>query len=179
MLKKILTLGLALIVGVTALGANIFATPRNIRENYTRNGYGYKAYTTNPDYGMITNGVDGEKWIVFNSKTEASFYRFENAVNNLYSEEVALHGRDIPYSIVDKFISCIFNNDPDEAFNTLVNILGTAQEIDYKIAEIEGIVDDILFYYDRLLPYEAPESKNECVWNGGSWICKYLEGALQ
>lgn len=178
MLKKFLTVGLALILGVTTLGTSIFATTRAVKENYTRKGYGYKEYTTNPDYAMITNGTDGEIWIVYNSKTEASFYRFKNAVNELYSEEIALNGANVPYTVIDNVIDCIFNNDPDEAFTFLVGFLGSAQEVDYKIAELAGIVDDILFYYDRLLPYEAPESKNECVWNGGSWICKYSEGAL-
>lgn len=164
-----------MLVGVMNFGTYASATTRAIRQQFTRKGYGYKAYTTNMDYEMITNGEDGEIWIIFNSKTESNLYRFEGAVDDLYSIEQSMIKENIPYTIVDSFIKNMFKGDISEAFDILFDFLGDVLETDAKVNEVNGVVSDILYYYDALLPYEAPESKNDCVWNSGSWICKYME----
>ncbi len=175
MLKKLLVFMLAMLVSVMNFGTYASATTRAIRQQSTRNGYAYKAYTTNMDYEMITNGKDGEIWIIFNSKTESNLYRFEGAVDDLYGLEQSMLKENIPYTTVDSFFKNMFMGDIDEAFDILLNFFNDVLETESKINEASDIVSDILYYYDALLPHEAPESKNDCVWNGGSWVCKYTE----
>lgn len=69
-LKKIFSLSLVFMIFVTGLSITTQAESRAIHSNISYSGFGYKSFSTNSKYAMITNGDDGEKWIAVNSNTE-------------------------------------------------------------------------------------------------------------
>lgn len=179
MFKKILTFGLALIVGVTALGTSIFASPRAFYEVSTNAGYGYGYYTTNQNYQMITNGNDGDIWIKVGPDSEGKLYQYEKAVKNLRDTEDHLIDDGLSYPDLYKILGYLMENDLSKVTTVLLKIYETLDMADKEAKDAKQRLDVVVEWYEALLPYEAPESKNECVWNGGSWICKFMEGAIE
>lgn len=176
MFKKILTFGFAFIIGITTLGIGVAASPRAVREVYTEKGYGYKYYTTNHDYEMITNGNDNGIWIKVGTESEGKLYQYEKAVGKLRDMEDNLLEDGLSYSDLHNFLNYLIDNDMFEATNILKTIYTVIDKADKQARDAKQRLDLVIDWYDSLLPYEAPESKNDCVWNGGAWICKYMEG---